>query len=150
MTTDTITEPTGHGGHAGPPPVYGKYPPVAELATLSIVLVIIGGIYMASYIPRLPPLGLPIAILSVAAAIFVVNLYLVFTLKDFARQTFLKVTGWAFFAYAITSGMIEYAFVKDGTRGDPLLVVTLMLVIFATNVPIVIGFTTARFVRRDQ
>ena len=38
----------------------------------------------------------------------------------------------------------ECVFVKDGTRGGELAVLTLALVIFAVHVPLLIGFTVAR------
>ena len=41
--------------------------------------------------------------------------------------------------------MIEFAFVHDHTRGSSLVIVTLMLVIFASSVPTTIAFTVARF-----
>jgi Tfp pilus assembly protein PilX len=41
--------------------------------------------------------------------------------------------------------MIEFAFVRDHTRGASLFIVTCMLVIFALSVPTTIAFTTARF-----
>jgi len=52
---------------------------------------------------------------------------------------------WALLAYVITSGMIEFAFVHDHTRGSSLVLVTLMLVVFALSVPTTIAFTVARF-----
>ena len=36
-------------------------------------------------------------------------------------------------------------FVKDGTRGGVLVVLTLSLAVFAVHVPLLIGFTVARF-----
>jgi hypothetical protein len=46
--------------------------------------------------------------------------------------------------------MIEYAFVFDHTRGFQLVVLTLMLALFVLNVPILIGFTVARYARADD
>jgi hypothetical protein len=48
-------------------------------------------------------------------------------------------------AYAIVAGMLEYVFINDGTRGGELVVVTLSLAIFAVHVPLLIGFTVARY-----
>jgi len=56
-------------------------------------------------------------------------------LKEFSRRTFANVFKWALLAYVITSGMIEFAFVRDHTRGSSLVLVSLMLVIFAISVP---------------
>ena len=41
--------------------------------------------------------------------------------------------------------MIGFAFVRDHTRGTPLALVIVMLVIFALDVPLVIAFTVARY-----
>jgi hypothetical protein len=41
--------------------------------------------------------------------------------------------------------MIEFAFVRNHTRGAPLAVVTGMLVVFALDVPFLIATTVARY-----
>ena len=41
--------------------------------------------------------------------------------------------------------MIEYAFLRDNLSGGPLVVLTLSLVVFAVHVPVLIGFTVARY-----
>ncbi len=41
--------------------------------------------------------------------------------------------------------MIEYAFLRDHLSGGPLAVLTLSLVVFAVHVPVLIGFTVARY-----
>jgi hypothetical protein len=41
--------------------------------------------------------------------------------------------------------MIEYAFVRNDLSGGALVVLTLALVVFAVHVPVLIGFTVARF-----
>jgi hypothetical protein len=48
-------------------------------------------------------------------------------------------------SYVIAAGLIEFAFVRDHTRGGPLVVLTAMLVLFAVDVPLIISFTVARF-----
>ena len=47
--------------------------------------------------------------------------------------------------YAVISGMIEYAFVYDHTRGTVLVVMTLLLVLFTLNVPLIAAFTVAQY-----
>ena len=47
----------------------------------------------------------------------------------------------------VIAGMIEYAFIYDHTRGTQLVIMTAMLVLFMLNVPLLIGFTVARFQR---
>jgi hypothetical protein len=41
--------------------------------------------------------------------------------------------------------MIEYAFLQDHIRGGTLVVLTLSLVVFAVHVPMLVGFTVARY-----
>ncbi len=48
-------------------------------------------------------------------------------------------------AYIVIAGMLEYTFIYDHTRGSLLAVMTLMLVTFTLNVPILLAFTVARF-----
>lgn len=121
------------------------FPPVAWLSTTALGCVIIGGILMASYAPRPAPLGVPIALLSAGLVLLLAAGVVLARLKGFAWTTFATVFKWALLAYVITAGMIEFAFVRDHTRGSPLVVVTLMLVVFAVSVPTTIGFTVARY-----
>jgi hypothetical protein len=124
------------------------YPPVAEIAIVPLVLVIIGGVIMAAYVPRRPPLVVPTLVLVAAAVVMAWNVVVMARLRDFAWDTFWLVARYALIAYVIAAGMIEWAFVKDHTTGAPLVVVTLMLVIFATDVPLIIAFTVARYATR--
>jgi hypothetical protein len=120
---------------------------VAEVIVASLALVVVGGIVMASYIPRRPPLGLPIVLLVASAALAVAGGVMLTRLRTFAWPTFFRVSRWALAAYVVSAGMIEFAFVRDHTPAGPLVVVTLMLVIFAVDVPLIIGFTVARYER---
>jgi len=122
-----------------------RFPPVAGLTTASLGLVVVGGILMASYAPRRPPLGVPVAITVVSAVLLLVSGFLTSRLRPFARDRFFLVFRWALLAYVISAGMIGFAFIKDHVRGAPLAVVFVMLVIFALDVPLVIAFTVARY-----
>jgi hypothetical protein len=66
-------------------------------------------------------------------------------MREFAWETFFVVFRWALLAYVISAGMIEFAFARDHTRGTPLVVVTLMLIVFAVSVPLIIAFTVASY-----
>jgi len=59
-----------------------RFPPVAQLATLSLVLVIVGGIVMVSAMPNEPSLAVPVALLALSAVILTVNVVLLVTLRD--------------------------------------------------------------------
>jgi hypothetical protein len=124
-------------------------PPVAWVTTTALGLVVVGGILLASYAPRVAPLGAATALLVAAGALLVVAAVLLARLRDFAWRTFATVFKWALLAYVVTSAMIEFAFVHDHTRGASLTLVTLMLVVFALSVPTTIAFTTARYADPD-
>jgi hypothetical protein len=121
------------------------YPPIGWISTAALGLVVVGGILLASYAPRVAPLGLATALLCVAIALLLSAAILLARVKNFAWSTFVTVFKWSLLAYAITSGMIEFAFVHDHTRGSSLVLVSLMLVVFALSVPTTIAFTVARF-----
>jgi type III secretory pathway component EscS len=139
-----------HAHAAGPSLVDRKLPPVTEIGAASMIAIAGGVIFNASYLPRHAPLAGAISLLIVAAALVVVNVFILTRIEEFARQRFMQVAGWSLLAYAVIGGMIEYAFVYDHTRGSQLLILTLMLVLFVINVPILIGFTVARYARADE
>jgi hypothetical protein len=122
-----------------------KLPPVAEIAVVSMALVIVGGIFMASHLPAHPPLGFAEVLLVMAAVVLVTNVVLLARLRDFAWASFFLVAKWALLAYLVIAGMLEYIFVLDGTRGQILVVMTCMLAIFAANVPLLLAFSVARY-----
>ncbi|MGH2857875.1 MAG: hypothetical protein ACRDMJ_10360 [Solirubrobacteraceae bacterium] len=122
-----------------------RYPPFTELGMLSLALIVIGGIYLSSYIPQHVPLGPPIALLIASAAVLAANLALLRRVDGFAWDSFFLVAKWALLAYAFTAGMIEYAFLRDHLSGGPLVILTLSLVVYAVEVPALIAFTVARW-----
>ncbi len=122
-----------------------RLPPISEVATVTIALVVIGGIYLAAYLPRRAPLGIAFGLVAAAAICLLWNIVTLSRLRDFAWAPFFLVARWALVAYLIIAGMLEYAFVLDHTRGGILLVLTLMLAIFAVNIPLLLGFSVARY-----
>jgi hypothetical protein len=126
-----------------------RLPPVIETGVVQLVLIVIGGIYLASHLPRQVSLTLPTILLVAAAALLVGNAVALARAKDLARHRFLTVGKWTLLAYGISAGLIEYAFVRNDTRGGPLVVLTLSLVVYALTVPMLIAFTVARYVPQD-
>ena len=122
-----------------------KLPPVTEIGAASMVAVAVGVIYNAAYLPKHAQTGVAIAILVVAAALQLVNAFLLSRIRDFAWARFRQVAGWSLLAYAVIAGMIEFAFVYDHTRGTQLAILTAMLALFMLNVPVLIAFTVARY-----
>ena len=123
----------------------GAYPPAAELATVSLALVVVGGVFMAAYFPTRPPLTLPIALVAASAALLGSAIVLLVRWRGFAWAAFSLVVRWALVAYVISAGMIEFSFVRNHAAGGPLLVVSAMLVLFAVDVPVIIAVTVARY-----
>ena len=122
-----------------------RLPPVTAIGMTSLALIVAGGIYLASHIPQHVPLVPAVVLLALSAALLVTNLVLLLRVRGFARERFFQVAKWALLAYAITAGMILYAFLRDGLSGGTLVVLTLSLVVYAVHVPMLIGFTVARY-----
>ena len=122
-----------------------KVPPVTALGMVAIGFVAAGVSYLAAYLPKHAPLGPAIACLVLAVAVLVASIVLISREPKFAWRRFFQVAGWTLLAYLVIAGMIEYAFVYDQTRGAVLAVMTLMLLTFTLTVPVLLGFTVARF-----
>lgn len=135
----------GAAAHAGEDLDQDRFPPVTALAMSSLALIVIGGIFLAAHIPEHVPLGLPLALLAASILLFAVNLVMLAQVKDFAWARFFEVAKWALLAYTVIAGMILYTFLQNHLRGGTLVILTLSLVVFAVHVPMLIGFTVARF-----
>jgi hypothetical protein len=122
-----------------------RFPPVTEIGAASMVLVIVAVIYIAAYLPKHAPLTLPVVLLCGSAALFVANAVVLARVRDFAWWRFSQVARWGLLAYLIIAGMLEFTFIYDGTRGGLLAVMTLSLLLFTLNVPVLLAFTVARF-----
>jgi hypothetical protein len=122
-----------------------KLPPVTQVAMTSLALIVAGGIYLSAHIPSHVPLGPAIALLAASALLLVGNLVALARVKEFAWDRFFEVARWSLLAYALIAGLILYAFLQNHLRGGTLVVLTLSLIIFAVHVPMLIGFTVARF-----
>jgi hypothetical protein len=122
-----------------------RLPPVTELGVVSMALIVAGGISIASRLPGHVPLTLPILLLAASALVMAANVVALTRAPGFDWDAFFAVARWAFLAYCVIAAMLEYVFVKDGTRGGVLVVLTLSLLVFAVHVPLLIGFTVARY-----
>ncbi|HEY2479782.1 MAG TPA: hypothetical protein VGI17_13770 [Solirubrobacterales bacterium] len=120
-------------------------PPVTQVGMASLGLIVAGGIYLAAHLPESVPLAPAIVLLCLSALLLAANLLSLSRVDDFAWHRFFQVGAWALLAYTITAGLIEYAFLRNGLSGGPLIVVTLSLVVYALHVPMLIAFTVARY-----
>jgi hypothetical protein len=127
-----------------------RLPPVTEIGMASLALIVTGGIYLSSHIPQHVPLGPAIALLAASALLLVGNLIALARVKDFPWGRFFDVAKWALLAYATIAALILYAFLRNHLSGGPLVVLALSLVVFAVHVPMLIGFTVARFYEPDS
>ncbi|HVB70696.1 MAG TPA: hypothetical protein VND83_04245 [Acidimicrobiales bacterium] len=125
------------------------YPPIAWMSTLALAAIVSGGILMATYAPRKAPLGVATALAAVGFVLLASAWVSLSRVKVFSWTTFRNVYKWAQLVYVIQAGMIEFAFVRGGTRGASLVIVTAMLVVFATSVPMTMAFTVARYATPD-
>jgi hypothetical protein len=139
-----------HEAQAQHVPGDGPLPPVQQISIAVIVLIVIGGIDTAAHLPRHVPQGPTIALLSAAAVLLAANFLLLSRIEPFNWRVFRQVAGWVLLAYAVIAGMLEYVFIYDHTRGTQLVILTLMLVVFAVNIPVLIGFCVARFQAPDH
>jgi hypothetical protein len=122
-----------------------KLPPIAEIAIAAMSLIIVGGITLASRLPHPAPLPLLIALLAAAAVLVLTDVVLLARLQDFAWPLFFQVAGWSLLAYSVMYGILEFAFVYDHVTGSTLVVMTLMLVVIAIDIPLLFGFSVARY-----
>ena len=122
-----------------------KLPPIAEIAIAAMTLIIVGGITLASRLPHPAPLPLLIALLAVAAVLVLTDVVLLARLRDFAWPLFFQVAGWSLLAYSVMYGILEFTFVYDHVTGSTLVVMTLMLVVIAIDIPLLFGFSVARY-----
>jgi hypothetical protein len=122
-----------------------RLPPVTQLGMASLALIVAGGIYLSAHLPQRVPLAPAVVLLAASALLLVANLVLLRRVEGFAWGAFADVAKWALLAYAITAGLIEYAFVRNGVRGGTLVVLTLSLAVYAVHVPTLIGFTVGRY-----
>jgi hypothetical protein len=118
---------------------------VTELGMLSIGFVAAGVIDLAAYLPRRAPLLPPAILLALAGTALAVNVALLSRQPGFAWWRFRQVAGWMTLVYLVVAGMLEFTFVYDHTHGPVLVLMTLLLAIFTLNVPLLSGWTVARF-----
>jgi hypothetical protein len=112
---------------------------------VSMALIVAGGISIASRLPGEVSLGLPVALLAASAGLMVGNLVTLSRVRGFNWPAFFAVGRWALLAYCVIAAILEFVFVNDGTRGGVLVVLTLSLLVYAVHVPLLIGFTVARY-----
>ena len=125
-----------------------KLPPINELCLGSLLFIIIDGIYIAAHLPNIPSMSIISLFLSLGGLLSIISCLLLARIKDFAWDKFFLVLRWMSLEYLVEAGMLEYIFVYDKVRGSMLLILTLALVVFAIDIPIIMSFTVARYQQR--
>ncbi|HUY07347.1 MAG TPA: hypothetical protein VMU99_08820 [Acidimicrobiales bacterium] len=122
-----------------------KLPPIAHLIVLSMACVIASGIYLGSHLPQRASLG-PVTVLLVLATLSLIGAIItVSRIEDFNWKVFFQVWRWTLLTYVVISGLLEFVFIFDHTRGSMLIVMTLSLIIFALDIPVLLSFSVARY-----
>lgn len=111
----------------------------------SLALIVAGGIYLSSHIPKHVALTPAVVLLAASVGLLLTNMALLARVKEFDWVRFFQVAKWSLLAYAVIGGMIEYVFLRNHLKGGPLVVLTLSVIVFSVHVPILVGFTVARF-----
>jgi hypothetical protein len=122
-----------------------RLPPVTELGMLSLALIVAGGIYLSAHLPEHVPLGPAWGLLAASVLVLAVNIVALSRIRDFAWARFFEVAKWSLLAYVVIAGMILYVFLQDHVSGGTLVVLTLSIAVFAIHVPMLVGFTVARY-----
>jgi hypothetical protein len=130
---------------SSPGTIIRTLPPIAETALASMVLVIVGTIYLAANIGRDPSLAIPVALDALAALLLVGAAVMAGRIEDFAWRIFFVVARWALLGYVVIAGMIEFVFIRDSTPAAQLATLTVGLVLFVLAVTLILAFSVARY-----
>ncbi len=146
--TQTVDSAPDGGAGLGPDEIdlrQADLPPVAGLAMAVLVLIVAGGIYMAAHVNHPATLIPAVVLAALASGVLVVDVVLLARITPFAWDKFFQVSGWALLAYLVIAGLLEYVFVYDHTPARQLALFTWMLVLFALDIPLILGYSVARY-----
>ena len=135
-----VTTPTPCAGDTTRSPV------VACIVGTIISCILAAGIIIA-YVPEPAPMWGAIMWVCIAAVLTIATIVLILRKEPFARERFFTVAKWVFLYILVLTGMGEYVIAFDGTRGEPLVVMTIILLLFLVNIPMLWGFSVARHER---
>ena len=122
-----------------------RLPPVTQVAMTSLALIVAGGIYLSAHLPQHVSLTPAVILLALSALLMAGNIASLARVRGFDWERFFSVARWSLLAYLVIAGLIEYVFLRNHLKGGALVVLTLSLVVFAVHVPMLIGFTVARY-----
>ena len=138
-----VAQKPSNNGHAID--AKAQLPPVSEMAVATLILIVLGGIDIVARMPRQASLVIPIVLVVAAVALMAANIVALARIPHFAWNTFFMVGRYALLAYIVIAGMLELVFVLDHTPGRILLMLTLMLLVYAIDIPLLFAFSVARY-----
>jgi hypothetical protein len=121
-----------------------KSSPVVACIVGAIISCILAAGIIIAHIPEPAPLWGSVMWVCIATALTIVSIILILRKKPFARKLFFTVAKWVFLYILVLTGVGEYVIVFDGTRGEPLVIMTIILLLFLINTPMLWGFSVAR------
>ena len=121
--------------------------PVVVCTLGSIICAIASVGIIVAHMPRPIPLAWPWGLLGAAAALLLAAVISLLRRRPFAWHRFFTVAGWVLLLTMVYVGMIEYVFVHNRGGGKPLIVMTIVLLITAIDIPILWAFSVARHER---
>ena len=108
------------------------------IALASLAFAAVGVIVVASYAPRDAPVAPPAVLVACSALLCAVGGFRARS-EGLARN----VAGPTLAAATVAASFLELVFAYDGTRGAPLVLLTIALVLVALDLPLLLGSTVA-------
>ena len=124
-----------------------KSSPVIACIIGTIISCILAAGIIISHFPEPAPMWGSVMWVCIATVLTIATIVLILRKRPFARKLFFTVAKWVFMYILVLTGMGEYVIVFDGTRGEPLVVMTIILLLFLVNIPMLWGFSVARHER---
>ncbi|MGH7778076.1 MAG: hypothetical protein ACREPI_13005 [Candidatus Dormibacterales bacterium] len=118
--------------------------PIVAALLASVVTAFLSVGFLAAYLPSTPPLAVPAGLLAASCLVLAAALLMLRRRRGLAWGLFFAVARWVALLTLLFGGMAEYVFIADGTRGGPLLVMTVVLALAAVDIPLLLGFSVAR------
>lgn len=125
-------------------------PPVIPVAMVALALAVTGGVFLSAEALTNPSLVVPAIFVIAGAVLELAAVVLALRTRPFAWRRFRMVFGWALLAYVVQSAMIVFAFARNHVPGGPMALLVIGVAVFATDVPLMIGYTVARYQRPSE
>lgn len=125
-------------------------PPVIPVAMVAMAAAVTGGVILSAGAAGRPSLTVPTVFVVAGVALELVAAAMALRVRPFAWGRFGQVFGWTLLAYLLQSFLILYSFIRNDIPAKPMATLAIGLFVFATDVPLMIAFTVARYQRTDE